>query len=149
MSNDCVPLITPQDCDHAQPPPVFNPFPSTTFPTTTPAPTGTGFDQLGPQAPPGAPQVQLTSWHAPDLSHATHIAATSLVAGMVLVAMLIMIVALAYGWPLEPHRLRNFAIAALLLPITSALAGDRSRPRSPCSGPAPNRSRAGTCPGCG
>ncbi|MVU79475.1 hypothetical protein GPX89_19780 [Nocardia sp. ET3-3] len=123
MSSDCVPLITPQDCDHADPPAIFNPFTTPTVPTTTPAPTGTGFDQLGPQAPPGAPQVKLAGWHAPDLSQATHIAGTSLVAGVVLVAMLIMIVAVAYGWPLEPHRLRNFAIASLLLPFASMVAG--------------------------
>ncbi|QVI22913.1 hypothetical protein KHQ06_08095 [Nocardia tengchongensis] len=122
MSSDCVPLITPHDCDHADPPVIFSPF-TTTPSATTPAPTGTGFNQLGPQAPPGAPPIKLSGWHGPDLSQATHVAGTTLVAGLVLVAMLIMIVAVAYGWPLEPHRLRNFAIAAFLLPIASMLAG--------------------------
>ncbi|MFD0000166.1 hypothetical protein [Nocardia sp. NPDC127526] len=125
MSNQCTPIITPQDCDPASPPAIFNPFgTTTTIPTTTAAPpSGTGFDQLGPQAPPGAPEITVPSWQGVDLTQATHVAGTALTAGLVLVAMLIMVVAVAYNWPLEPHRLRNFAIAAFLLPVASMLAG--------------------------
>ncbi|MCP9621586.1 hypothetical protein FOH10_29485 [Nocardia otitidiscaviarum] len=124
MSN-CTPLITPQDCGPVDPPVIFDISP------TTPAPPTSGFDQIGPQAPPGIPEVVPAGWQAPDLSQLTHVAGVSLVAGVVVVAMLIMIMTVAASWPLTPHRLRNFAIAALGLPVLSALtSGSWSTPAS-------------------
>ncbi|MEG8177473.1 hypothetical protein GZH49_02860 [Nocardia terpenica] len=124
MSTDCQPLITPDDC---------HPTGADAPVTDTPVPHSGPLIQIHPEAPPGVPApvrhavdpvVQhIGGWHAPDLSHAAHFAGTSLVCGLVVVAMLVMIVAVATGWPLAAHRLRNFAIAALLLPFTSALAG--------------------------
>ncbi|QLY33992.1 hypothetical protein [Nocardia huaxiensis] len=120
MSSECKPLITPQDCDHADPPVIFDISPTT---TTTPAPRGNGLDQIGPETPPGMPEIVPTGWSAPDLSQAAHVTGVSLTAGLVVVAMLILIMAVAYWWPLEPNRLRNFAFGALVLPLLSAVAG--------------------------
>ncbi|WP_378736691.1 hypothetical protein [Nocardia brasiliensis] len=116
MSNpNCRPILTPTDCDplgtaSAAPPP-----PPPTPVDQTPAPI-----EVHPVKP---PIEQLDGIDLPDPSGPIHNAETAVVCGMVVVAMLVMIVAVAAYWPLTPHRLRNFAIAALLLPAVSALAG--------------------------
>lgn len=117
---NCTWIITRDDCD-----PLHT--------ATPPAPVGPGAPAepgvLGPPPPvePTAPPVEhLDGVHLPDLPSVSTIADTTAVAttcGVVIVAMLVMIVAVAARWPLTPHRLRNFAIASLLLPATSALAG--------------------------
>ncbi|MFD6156391.1 hypothetical protein ACFWF7_38670 [Nocardia sp. NPDC060256] len=113
MSNqNCQPILTPADCD-----PLGTHTTSPT-PTTAPEPSHTGL--IRPDAP---PIKHLDGLQLPDMSAVAHVATTATVCGVVVVAMLVMIVAVAARWPLAPHRLRNFAIASLLLPATSALAG--------------------------
>ncbi|WP_280496252.1 hypothetical protein [Nocardia asiatica] len=120
MSNpNCTPILTPDDCD----------------PLHTATPAAPSISQGPPpmvvQDPPPAIQIhpekppirQLDGIDLPDLSAVGDVAGTATVCGLVIVAMLVMIVAVASRWPLAPHRLRNFAIASLLLPATSALAG--------------------------
>lgn len=124
MSTDCTPLITPDDCHPGTPAPA----PSAPVSPPPPPPSEKPFDGIHPEAPPGTPEPvrhvsdHVSGWHL-DAAHIEHLAGTSLVCGLVLVAMLILIVAVAVGWPLAPHRLRNFAIAAWLIPMVSALAG--------------------------
>ncbi|BCK57400.1 hypothetical protein [Nocardia wallacei] len=132
MTDNCQWLITPGDC-HTTPT-------TPTTPDTAPAgpdgaDAGMVFDPFAvhPEAPPGTPEpvrqvtdpvvAHVDGWHLPDISQAAHVAGTSLVCGLVVVAMLVMIVGVAAGWPLSPHRLRNFAIGALMLPVLSAVAG--------------------------
>ncbi|MGK8559562.1 hypothetical protein [Nocardia gipuzkoensis] len=114
MTNqNCSPILTPDDCD-----------PLHTATPTAPAPA---IEQVPPpsiQIHPEKPPIrQLDGIDIPDLSAVGDFAETATVCGLVIVAMLVMIVAVAARWPLAPHRLRNFAIASLLLPATSALAG--------------------------
>lgn len=114
MSNqNCKPVLTPADCD-----------PLGTA-TATPAPVS--IEQAPPPPievhPVKPPITQLDGIDLPDLSVAVHHAGTAVTAGLVLMAMLVLIVAVATYWPLSAHRLRNFAIASLLLPAASAVAG--------------------------
>ncbi|MBO0853597.1 MAG: hypothetical protein J2P18_07500 [Nocardia sp.] len=124
MSNECTPIITPDDCRAAQVPAApLSPSPGSSAP----------FGAVHPQAPPGAPppithvtdQVNrhLPGLHLPDTAAVGHVVTGSLTAGLVVAAMLLMIVAVAAAWPLPAHRLRNFAIGSLLLPGLSVLAG--------------------------
>ncbi|WP_406272515.1 TraG/TraD/VirD4 family protein [Nocardia sp. NBC_00881] len=116
MTNqNCHWIITPDDCDPLH------------TATPTPAPVAPPIEQgpapsigIHPEKP---PIRQLDCIDLPDLTAVTHAVGTATVCGVVIVAMLVMIVAVAARWPLAPHRLRNFAIASLLLPATSALAG--------------------------
>ncbi|MFE9323545.1 hypothetical protein ACIHDR_19520 [Nocardia sp. NPDC052278] len=115
MTNqNCQPILTPTDCN----------------PLTTAAPAPTAPPSIVQDPPPAIevhpvkpPIKQLDGIDLPDLSALTHVAGTATVCGVVVVAMLVMIVAVAARWPLAPHRLRNFAIGSLLLPACSALAG--------------------------
>ncbi|WP_280410093.1 type IV secretion system DNA-binding domain-containing protein [Nocardia brasiliensis] len=115
MTNNCRPILTPTDC---------GPLDTTTAPA--PPPTAAVIpDQLPgvgvrPEKP---PLEQLDGIDLPDLSGVAHVASTAMVCGIVVIAMLVMIVAVAARGGVAPHRLRNFAIASLLLPAASALAG--------------------------
>ncbi|MGW4849130.1 hypothetical protein [Nocardia brasiliensis] len=115
MSNqNCVNILTPTDCDPlgtAAPPP--------------PAPVPSPVEQAPPIGvhPVKPPIKQLDGIDLPDFSVAVDHAGTGAVAGLVLMVMLVLIVAVATYWPLSVHRLRNFAVAALLLPAAAALAG--------------------------
>ncbi|MEU7632022.1 hypothetical protein AB0C34_18835 [Nocardia sp. NPDC049220] len=114
MTNqNCHWIITPDDCDPLH----------TATPTPAPAPVEQGPSPSVGIHPEKPPIKQLDGIDLPDLSSVTHFVGTATVCGVVIVAMLVMIVAIAARWPLAPHRLRNFAIASLLLPATSALAG--------------------------
>ncbi|MBF5001781.1 hypothetical protein IRT45_32140 [Nocardia sp. BSTN01] len=126
MTSDCTPLITPDDCKDAYTTPVPAPM--------SPAPGSSApFGNLHPQSPPGTPaSVQhvtdrvdhhITGLHLPNVSAVEHVVANSLVAGVVVVAMLILIIGVASALPLAPHRLRNFAFGSLVLPVLSVLAG--------------------------
>ncbi|QIS13650.1 type IV secretion system DNA-binding domain-containing protein [Nocardia arthritidis] len=120
----CTWIITPDDCDplHTtgrQPPPP---------PTPAPAPAAETVPPSIDTHPVKPPIHQLDSVNLPVDEHtgfaaAGHVLETATVCGLVVVAMLVLIVAVAARWPLAPHRLRNFAIASLLLPGCSALAG--------------------------
>ncbi|MFB7722303.1 hypothetical protein [Nocardia sp. NPDC056100] len=116
--SDCVPLITPIDCGPATAIP----------PTTDPPPAPSTFPPLPAEAPPGTPSVvrDVTDpvvHHSQGIGYVGDVAETALVCGAVLTAMLVLIVAVAATKPLEPHRLRNFAAAAWVLPLASAAAG--------------------------
>ncbi|WP_280471826.1 hypothetical protein [Nocardia cyriacigeorgica] len=106
---NCTPVLTPTDCG----------------PTATPEPAQ--MPTFSPEPPPGFPEIPapppIDQWHLPDASSLGEIAGNSAVVGFVIIAILIMTVAVAYLWPLEPHRLRNFAVAALALPVASVVAG--------------------------
>ncbi|WP_433193819.1 hypothetical protein ACQP1G_34240 [Nocardia sp. CA-107356] len=117
MTNqNCQPILTPTDCAPLGAP--------TTAPTPDPA---VPVDQAPLPSievhPVKPPVTQLDGIDLPDMAAVAHIAGAATLCGVVVVAMLVMIVAVAYYWPLAPHRLRNFAIGSLLLPATSALAG--------------------------
>ncbi|MFD0362736.1 hypothetical protein ACFQZZ_14930 [Nocardia sp. GCM10030253] len=117
MTNqNCQPILTASDCDPLGTATMPTSPVDPAAPTTAPEPSGALF----PEAP---PIKHLDGIDLPDLSVVTHGVGTATVIGVVVVAMLVMIVAVAYRWPLAPHRLRNFAIASLLMPATSALAG--------------------------
>ncbi|WP_410875192.1 hypothetical protein [Nocardia sp. A7] len=116
----CTPLITPADCA-----PVKAPVIVTASPTTTPAINpGAPMPEIAPTAPPVEVGGQnLPDLPMPDFAALAHTAGTSAVIAFVVIAMLLFIVAVATAWPLDPHRLRNFAVASLLLPMTSVVAG--------------------------
>ncbi|MFI6368956.1 hypothetical protein ACIBG0_40295 [Nocardia sp. NPDC050630] len=116
MTNqNCQPILTPTDC---------GPIGSTTAAPPAAPPSIVQDPPPSIEVHPVKPPVrQLDGIDLPDLSGLTHIAGTATVCGVVVVAMLVMIVAVAARWPLSPHRLRNFAIGSLLLPASSALAG--------------------------
>ncbi|MET9025622.1 hypothetical protein ABZW96_08345 [Nocardia sp. NPDC004168] len=119
MSNpNCQPILTPQDCHPNGSPQV----PATGQPDMPPVEPGADSGPMVPQAP---PIRHVEGWDLPtlDLSAVGDAASTATVCGVVIVAMLVMIVAVAARWPLAPHRLRNFAIGSLLLPAASAMAG--------------------------
>ncbi|MBH0775059.1 type IV secretory system conjugative DNA transfer family protein [Nocardia bovistercoris] len=115
MSNDpnCTPILTPTDCG-----------PIDTAPHADPSTAGAVDPTISPITPQAPPVEGVQGWDLPtlDVSAVGHVAATGTVCGVVIVALLILIVAVAVAW-LPPARLRNFAIASLLLPATSALAG--------------------------
>ncbi|QIS02334.1 hypothetical protein F5X71_08365 [Nocardia brasiliensis] len=113
---NCQPILTPFDCD---------PLGTATAAPPTPTPAPAPADQAPPiEVHPVKPPIkQLDRIDLPDLSVVGHHAGTAVVAGLVLMAMLVLIVAVATYWPLTAHRLRNFAIAALLLPVASMVAG--------------------------
>ncbi|MFI5716076.1 hypothetical protein [Nocardia sp. NPDC051750] len=115
MSNpDCQPIITPDDCA---------PYgaPATDTPSTpVPAPAGDPVPEISPVTP---PIEHLGDLELPDLSVITDAAGRSAVVAAVVIVVLIMTVAVAAQRPVEPHRLRNFATAALLLPLSSVAAG--------------------------
>ncbi|WP_406237514.1 hypothetical protein [Nocardia sp. NBC_01009] len=117
MSN-CKSIITPEDCH----PDGAAQVPVTGEPEIPPAADpGTA----GPMVPEAPPVKHVQSWDLPsfDLSAAGDAATTATVCGVVVVAMLVMIVAVAARRPLAPHRLRNFTIGSLLLPVASVVAG--------------------------
>ncbi|WP_405180253.1 hypothetical protein OG225_02630 [Nocardia sp. NBC_01377] len=116
MSNPhCKPIITPTDCTPYGSAP--EPDPAMVAPVDPAAPP----PAITPQAP---PIKGVEGWDMPsiDLAAAGHVVTTATVCGVVVVGMLVMILAIAAAW-LPPARLRNFAIASLLLPAMSALAG--------------------------
>jgi hypothetical protein len=121
MSNpECHSLITPKDCD-----PLGTNIPTPpAAPESVPAP-GAEPDHAGPITPEAPPIKHIEGWDLPsiDLSTVGDAASAATVCGVVIVALLVMIVAVAARWPLSPHRLRNFAVASLLLPASSALMG--------------------------
>ncbi|KAA8884258.1 hypothetical protein F3087_34100 [Nocardia colli] len=113
-SQNCKPVLTPADCD---------PLGTATAP---PPPAPVTVEQAPPPIevhPVKPPIQQLDGIDLPDLSVAVHHAGTAVTAGLVLMVMLVLIVAVATYWPLSAHRLRNFAIASLLLPAASVAAG--------------------------
>ncbi|MGY4100740.1 hypothetical protein ACW2Q0_14480 [Nocardia sp. R16R-3T] len=116
MTNqNCQPILTPTDCD---------PLGATTAAPPAAPPSIVQDPPPSIEVHPVKPPIkQLDGIDFPDLSTVTHVAGTATVCGVVVVAMLVMIVAVAARWPLAPHRLRNFAIGSLLLPASSALAG--------------------------
>ncbi|CAM4487274.1 hypothetical protein NONI108955_34360 [Nocardia ninae] len=116
MSNpNCRPVLTPTDCD---------PLGTASAAPSTPAPVPVDQVPAPIEVHPVKPPIkQLDRIDPPDPSGLIHNAETAVVCGMVVVAMLVMIVAVATYWPLTVHRLRNFAIAALLLPAASVAAG--------------------------
>lgn len=119
MSNpECQPVLTPKDCD---PLGTATPAPPAA-PANTAAPEPDTANLITPEPP---PIKHVEGWDLPsvDLAAVGDAASTATVCGIVIVALLVMIVAVAARWPLSPHRLRNFATASLLLPATSALAG--------------------------
>lgn len=116
----CQNLITANDCSPVSTPVII------TNPPASPAPEGTA-DQVG-QITPTAPPVEvggtkLADLPLPDFSALAHTAGTTAVIAFVVIAMLLFIIAVATAWPLDPHRLRNFAVASLLLPMSSVVAG--------------------------
>ncbi|WP_194819315.1 hypothetical protein [Nocardia sp. XZ_19_385] len=121
MTNpNCKPLITWNDCD-----PLGTKTAPPASPQHAPGPPGQIQDPLPPGViqpkPPPIPHVD--GWDMPDMSTVGDAAMTATVCGVVIVAMLVMIVAVASRVPLAPHRLRNFATGSLLLPAASAIAG--------------------------
>lgn len=116
MSNpNCQPVLTPGDCHPYGAPPADAPPIS-----ETPAPAG----DLIPETSPVTPPIEhLDKLDLPDLSVITDAAGRSAVVAAVVIAVLIMTVAVAARRPVEPHRLRNFATASLLLPLSSVAAG--------------------------
>lgn len=109
MSN-CEPILTPTDCGLTAPP----------------EPASPAVD-IAPQPPPGLPELPapppVDEWNLPDASGLAEVAGTSAVIAVATIAILIMTVAVAAAWPLDPGRLRNFATAALALPVCSVAAG--------------------------
>ncbi|MEV0294219.1 hypothetical protein [Nocardia sp. NPDC050710] len=110
---NCKPILTPTDCG----------------PIEAAPPDPAAVASVDPTAPPAitseAPPIRgVEGWDLPtvDLAAAGHVVSTATVCGVVVVGMLVMILAIAAAW-LPPARLRNFAIASLLLPAVSALAG--------------------------
>ncbi|MGN2640518.1 hypothetical protein ACTD5D_30990 [Nocardia takedensis] len=121
MSNDpnCKPVLTPTDCGPNATTPT--PDPGAVDPhAAVPVDPGTS-PGIVPEAP---PIKQVEGWDLPslDLAAAGHVVSTATLCGVVIVAMLVLILAVA-ALRLPPARLRNFAIASLLLPATSALMG--------------------------
>ncbi|MGV9616277.1 hypothetical protein [Nocardia xishanensis] len=115
MSNpNCQPILTPTDC---------TPYGATGEPTAPVAVDPSGTPSVITPEPP--PIKHVEDWDLPslDLAAVGDAVSTAIVCGVVVVALLVMIVAVAARWPLTPHRLRNFAIGSLLLPAASALAG--------------------------
>ncbi|WP_431963275.1 hypothetical protein [Nocardia sp. bgisy134] len=106
----CTPILTPTDCG----------------PTATPEPAPPAIT-ISPEPPPGLPELPapppVTEWNLPDASGLVDVAGTSAVIAVAIIAILIMTVAVAAAWPLDPGRLRNFATAALALPACSVAAG--------------------------
>lgn len=121
MSNpECHSLITPKDCD-----PLGTNTPAPPAAPEPAPPVEAGPDTAGPITPEAPPIKGVEGWDLPaiDLSAVGDAASAATVCGVVIVALLVMIVAVAARWPLAPHRLRNFAVASLLLPASSALLG--------------------------
>ncbi|MEV6388901.1 hypothetical protein [Nocardia xishanensis] len=115
MSNpNCQPILTPTDCTPYGTTPEPDPPPIAVDPGTPPV--------ISPEPPPIKP---IEDWDLPsvNLTAIGDAVSTATVCGVVVVALLVMIVAVAARWPLTPHRLRNFAIGSLLLPAASALTG--------------------------
>ncbi|WP_328435518.1 type IV secretory system conjugative DNA transfer family protein [Nocardia puris] len=113
----CAPILTPSDCG----------------PTATAAPEAV--PTVTPEAPPGFPELPapppVEQWNLPDAAGLTAIAGNSAIIATATIAILIMTVAVAAARPLDPARLRNFAMAAFVLPVTSAMTtGEWSTPLS-------------------
>ncbi|MGW5751287.1 hypothetical protein [Nocardia rhamnosiphila] len=116
MSNpNCQPVLTSGDCH-----PYGAPTADVPAPPETPAMVGDPIAETSPVTP---PIEHLDKLNLPDLSVLTDAAGRSAVIAMVVIAVLIMTVAVAAQRPVEPHRLRNFATASLLLPLSSVAAG--------------------------
>ncbi|MFE3195026.1 hypothetical protein ACFXHA_38890 [Nocardia sp. NPDC059240] len=115
MSTDCVPLITPEDCG-----PITTPMPT---PSSTPPPNTGLFTGIHPEVPPGTPQPvrDATAWHWPDATGFLHGVGTGIVSLAVVSVIALAALAAAYRWPLDVPRLRNFALASLILPAASAV----------------------------
>ncbi|WP_280422140.1 hypothetical protein [Nocardia carnea] len=118
MSNfDCQPIVTPDDCRP------YGSFDPEAPATPAPAPVGDPMPETSPVTPPIEHLGDIDLPGLPDLSVITDAAGRSAVIAAVVIAVLIMTVAVAAQRPVEPHRLRNFATAAFVLPLASVAAG--------------------------
>ncbi|MEU4811883.1 hypothetical protein AB0H20_21990 [Nocardia fluminea] len=122
----CKALITANDCNPVSAPVIITNPPSATIgpPPAVQINPGDPVSDIAPTAPPvEVGGTKLSDLPMPDFSALANTAGTSAVIAFVVIAMLLFIIAVATAWPLDPHRLRNFAVASLLLPMSSIVAG--------------------------
>lgn len=122
----CQAIITANDCNPVSAPVIITNPPSATIapPPVVAINPGDPVGEITPTAPPvEVSGTKLGDLPLPDFSALAHTAGTSAVIAFVVIAMLLIVVAVATAWPLDPHRLRNFAVASLLLPMSSVVAG--------------------------